>query len=866
VRLFRTVVVRHLLAERLRSVTTVVAIAMGIAVIVAVRLTNASSVGGFRAAVELVSGRTSLEIVGVSGGFDEVLLGDLDWLRDFGDVSPLIDGEVVALPRRAGADPVRLRLLGVDVLREPPFRQYELAGADLAPGTPGFLGLLLDARAVILTERFAREHGVTNGDVLRLAVGDAVGEFTVRGLLRDEGPARVLDGHFVLMDIAAAQLAVNRLGRIDRLDVRLTPGLDLAMAAREIAGRLPPGILVQEPAARTRQAERMLQAFQLNLEALSYVALLVGLFLIYNTVSVSVIARREEIGVLRALGVRRGIVRALFLGEAAVLGAAGCLLGLGVGRLLAHAAIDLTTSTVQTLYVAAAAAPPELTLAEAAFACAVGLPLALLAAVVPANEAAGVPPVAAIRDREDAGGEGRSERFGRIPGPIVALTLLAAAIWMARQPPIDGRPVLGWGAAVSLVLGVACLVPAVLTSATRIVSRILGRVFHLESWLANANLSAGIGRIAISIAALAMSLAMLVAIAVMVGSFRVTVQYWVEQTLKADVYVSAPARPAAQPDFTISSEVEDAVRAHPGVLAVDPFRRDEGLYDESAVALGAGDYAVLLAHGNLLFKAPANADEARNAMREAAGRDLVVVSEPFAVRHGRRVGDRLELMTPAGPAEFGIAAIYFDYSSDRGVITFDWPTFTRHFGERRPTSLSVYLRPGESPDRVREQLEARLDGAHRLIVRTNESLRQEVLRIFDSTFAITYALEAVAIVIAVMGVATTLLTLILDRRREIAVLRLLGASRRQVTGMMVAEAVFIGGVSQAIGLLAGLALSLILVFVINLQSFGWTIQWHMPWAFLAQASLLTLAATVAAGLLPARRAARLEWTEQLSES
>jgi putative ABC transport system permease protein len=829
---------------------------MGIALIVAVRLTNASSVRGFQAALDLVSGRTSLEIVGAGGSFDELLVQDLEWLRDYGDVSPVIDGEIVALKPDSASD--RLRLLGIDILREPPFREYKLSGSGVASGTRDFLNLLTDPHAIILTEKFAAPRGLKTGDSIRLSTGDRVEMFTIRGLLKDEGPARVLDGYFALMDIAAAQLAVNRLGQLDRLDLRLVPGRDVGRSGTEIARRLPAGLRVQRPAERTEQVEKMLEAFHLNLEALSYVALLVGLFLIYNSVSVSVIARREEIGMLRALGVSRRGIQALFLGEAGLLAGVGCVLGIVIGRLLAYVTIDLTRTTVQTLYVATAAAPPELTTADIALAIALGLPLALVAGLLPAREAATIPPIAAVRGWDPEG------RFGlERHGLVVAVALLVVAAWMARQPAMNGQPVFGWAAAVVIILSGALLVPVVLRIFTRVVWRILGRWFQLEGWLATANLSAGISRIAISVAALAMSLSMMVAIAVMIGSFRNTVQYWIGETLRGDLFVSSATGPDRQPDFSIAPEVEEWLRRHPAVAAVDLFRRESIRYQGAPIAVAFGQYATLLDHGSLLVKSP---NDWRSALREAIGRDAVIVTEPFAIKYGHDVGDQIEVPTPKGPASFHIAAVYFDYSSDQGMLVFDRATFVRHFGDRPPTSLTVYLRPGHSPEAVRSEALAHLGDRHRIFIRTNDSLRREVLRIFDSTFAITYALEAVAIIVAMMGVGTTLLTLMLDRRRDLAVLRLVGTARRQIVKMVVAEALMIGGVSQIVGLAVGMALSLILVFVINQQSFGWTIQWHVPWMFLLQMSFLTVLATTASALVPARRAARIEFVGQLTET
>jgi putative ABC transport system permease protein len=243
----------------------------------------------------------------------------------------------------------------------------------------------------------------------------------------------------------------------------------------------------------------------------------------------------------------------------------------------------------------------------------------------------------------------------------------------------------------------------------------------------------------------------------------------------------------------------------------------------------------------------------------------LIVSESFAIKHNKQPGDTVTLDTPKGKVGFRVAAVYYDYSSDRGILVMDRPVFARYFGEPQPTSLSVYLRAGADPDAVREDLLKQLGDEYRVLIFTNASIRREVLRIFDSTFAITYALEAIAIFVAILGVATTLLTLILERRREIAMLRLVGAGRRQVRKMVMIEAALMGALSQAIGLVVGLLLSLVLIYVINVQSFGWTIQFHLPLGFLIQSSILILIATALAGIYPARRAAQLHAATQVGE-
>lgn len=857
--LFRPFILRRIRHERLRAALTVAGIALGIAVVVAIRLANQSSVSGFSAALDAMTGAASLEIVGPAGGLDELRLLDVPWLERYGPVSPVIEGDALARPTSGDAETVRV--LGVDILRDRPFREYQLlefAKGARQPTPQEFLDLLSDPDSVILTEIYARRHALSVGDRIELDIGDARRRFTVRGLLRNEGPARVLDGNFVLMDIAAAQVAFDRLGRLDRVEVRLLDGRSVADAEQQIAARLPAGLTVQRPARRGEQVETMLRAFHFNLSALAWVALLVGLFLVYNTVAVSVIARRDEIGMLRALGTSRRTVLGLFLGEAAVLGGVGSLAGAGLGWALAHVAVRLTATTVNTLYVATAAQVPPLDPLQASAAVSVGLVLSLVAAASPALEASRVTPLAALRgtDRVEARYRLRKRHLG------AGAVLLAAAVALTRLGPVNGLPVFGFAAAIATVFGIAFLVPPALFVLSRAGGRPLGRLFGIEGALAHANLSGAIPRLSVSVAALAVALSMMVAIAIMIGSFRETVVYWVNQTLQADLYLATARRSSLDTQATISRELERAVESHPAVAAVDRFRSVSLAYQGHLTVLGSGDFRVLLGHGRLLFKEPR---DAHDAVRAAIGRDAVVVSEAFANKAGVRAGDTVRLLTPHGDVAFAVAAVYYDYTTDRGVIAMDRATFARHYGELRPTSLTVYLKPGSDADRVRDELMRSLSERHRVFIHTNRSIRAEVLRIFDSTFAITYALEAIAIFVGILGVSGTLLTLILERRRELTTLRMVGADRRQVRKMVVIEAGLIGLVSQALGLVAGLGLALILIYVINVQSFGWTIQFDLPWLFLLQSSIALFVATALAGLYPARMAAAVQPIEQAEE-
>ncbi|HXG87782.1 MAG TPA: FtsX-like permease family protein [Vicinamibacterales bacterium] len=869
-RLFKQFILRPLLKERARTITTTIGIALGVGVVIAIQLTNASSVRGFETALSTVAGKAGIEIVG-TGGINESLLPELGWLREFGAASAVIEGEMAIVEGTAVRPAQRveaLKVLGVDILRDLTLREYVVGAAATSGAQPEglggdtltpqrFLELLTSPQSVVITEKLARRRGYSLGDEIRLMAGDRVNTYVIRGLLKDEGPARVMDGSFVLMDIAAAQLAFDRLGRVDRIDVVLAGASDNAAidaAVEGIGARLPDGLTAQRPGRRGQQVERMLAAFHLNLTALSWVSLVVGLFLVYNTVTISVIARRDEIGTLRALGVTRGQVLALFLGEAAALGLAGTIVGIGLGRLLADVAVDLTSRTVSTLYIATAAVPPALTPGLIALAFAIGIPLSLVAAWLPSREASLVSPTAAMRGHDRL----ESRVHLRPRALLLPLAVLILAGGLATLPPINGQPLFGYASSFVTIIGASLLVPAIIYGLARVMRGPLRRMLGVEGLLAHANLSAAIPRLSISVAALAVSLSMMVAVAVMIGSFRDTVVYWVGQTLQADLFIGPGMRPTAGSEQTLSATVIDAVRAHPDVAAVDSFRNIDLVYNNNLVVLGAGNFDIVLSHGSLLFKEPA---DGREALRRAIGTESVVVSEVFANKYDTKPGDTLMLQTPAGPRPFAVVAVYYDYAVDRGVIVMDRATFVRYFGELAPSGVAAYLKPGAEPEQVRSEILAGLDEGHRAFIYTNRALRAEVLRIFDSTFAITYALEIIAVVVAMLGVGATLLTLVIERRRELSMLRLIGAARRQVQRVVVIEAALIGAASQAIGLVVGLVLSVLLVYVINVQSFGWTIQFRIPVAFLAQVSIAVVIATALAGIYPARQAARLVLTQ-----
>ncbi len=843
--LVRFTTLRHLSRAKLRSGLTVFGLALGVALYVAIRLCNESVDASFRDSITGVSGAATLEVLGGEAGFDEMTMETVAATPGVLAAAPVIQ-RAVALD-----DGASLVILGVDPFSEAPFRANGLGAADALES------FLLDPAAIAVTRRFAEARGLRPGDSLRVVDHDRPVTLTVAAIVADDRLARAWGGAVALMDIASAQWTFDRLGRLDRLDILTAPDEIDAVRAR-LAGALPAPLLVQRPERRLAHTEQVVRAFQVNLTALSGIALLVGLFLIYNTMTYALLRRRAEIGLLRALGVTRARLFGVLTAESLAFGAAGGLLGVPLGWLLARAAVGGVSLTVAALYGGAPVRDAALTLSLAVEGFALGSVVAVAAALVPIVEALRTVPREVLHP-------GWVERRRRIRAGRLAMAGLGwwALAWaLAHAGPIHGIPLFGYGAALCLVLGGAFVTPLAGTWLGRVVDPLALRLGWVEARLAGGTLSATPGRTAVAAGALMTALAMMVSVIVMVGSFRRTVERWIEATITADLYLTPGSRPAVGPSAHFADDaVVAAIASLPGVAAVDPYRQIPIEADGQPLLVSSRDARIVRDRSGMQFE---HGDPNAILDRLAKG-EGVVISEVLARRLGVRAGDSLRLPTPDGPASFPILAVFYDYATDGGRVLMDRSVFVRYWRDRGVTAAAVYVGEEADPERVRAAIDAALAPSHRVAITSNRALKREVLEVFDQTFAITRALEWVAMAVAALGVANTVLAIVLERRREVGVLRALGATRAQVGGIVVCEAGLIGVLGSALGVAVGFAVSLVLIRVVNLQSFGWTIGFSWGVTDVIGAALLAFAAAVAAGWFPARHAAGLPFVEVLTD-
>ncbi len=641
--LFYRLMARPLLREPVRAGLTVLAVALGVAVVLAIDLAGDAATGSFRSSMETLAGDNDLEIA-TPGGVPENLLGTLASLPYPIRISPRMeDFAVIAGTRKS------LPLIGLDLVSEGSGSSRMDSGTAAETPCPktleegfensvGFDGIWVGASL-----------GFKAGDHVPLLINDQVHDYVIRGAYPDSHG----NESAIVMDIATAQHALTRYGRVDRILLKVQKAVSLEEWQQRLRSVLPAGVELRPQGTGTNENRRMLAAFRWNLRLLSYVSLVVGAFLIYNTISVSVVRRRAEIGIVRALGASRGAILSAFVGEAACFGIAGALIALPLGRFMATGAVKLMAATVESLYVSSRPGPIELGIGSVFLALGIGVGVAVASAYSPAREASLVPPVEAM-------GKGRREydvrvQKGRDLWLAAGLSLAAAAA--SRGNAIAGKPLFGYLAAILLVAASALAIPAVVDALLTISSKMLGKIFGVEALLASRSLAGSLRRTSVLVGALSTAIAMMTAVGIMVGSFRETVAVWMADQLPADLYLRPAGSAAADRHPTISLGLAERIAKLPGVMAVDRLRAYEISYENMPATLLSVDVDVLRSHHNSDFFSGRSKEEVLGELRDS---NVVLVSEPFAYKHHVKRGNFITLALGGRRDSFRIADVYYE--------------------------------------------------------------------------------------------------------------------------------------------------------------------------------------------------------------
>jgi putative ABC transport system permease protein len=826
---------RSLLRHPWQVLLAALGVALGVAVVTAVDLTKASARQSLADATASIVGRTTHQIVGGPRGLDEALYAKLRRSGVVREIAPVIEASTRLLDHQRQS----LRLLGVDPIAEAPFRGY---WARIQGGSIDASRLITQPGTALVSRAMLDRLGVPLGGKLRIAHAGQAAVLEIIGVLDPHGQHPALAGtELAVVDIATAQEALGMIGRLSRIDAIL----ESPRQAAQLRHLLGVNAELIPSAAQTEAVAEMTAAFHANLTALSLLALLVGLFLIYNSQTFLVVQRRGQFGILRALGLRRRQLALLIGMEAVALGLVGALAGLVMGVVLAQGLVGLVGQTINDLYYTLSLGAVTVDFSSLGKGVLLGVGGSACAAAFPAREAMQVAPRAAMSRADLEKRVSGSVRWA-FQGGLVSLGL-GAGLLLLPSKAIE----VGLTSLFLIVMSFALMSPALTVALVGALLRmgIVRKSIALR--LAVRGVTASLSRTGVAVAALMLAVSHVIGVGLMVGSFRSSVVDWLTMALQAEYYISVPGDRGSEAGTGLSKAMLPAIAAIEGVNGLSHVRYTSVV---SARGIDAVTVYQLNERARKGFRFRENPQPA-TLWQRFEQEQAVLVSESYAFHRAVEPGDVVSLRTDSGYRDFLVAAIYQNYASDRGTIAMSRTTYDRYWNDPALSGIGVYAGPRFDPDKLRHLLPKIMGSEARAEVVSNHRILEESLWVFDRTFTITKVLQWLAGIIAFVGVFSALLAVQLERARELGILKAIGVTPRQIYGVVVGETALIGGAAGLLAVPVGILLGVLLVAVINRRAFGWTMALELDLGVVCAGFLTALAAALIAGIYPAARMA-----------
>jgi putative ABC transport system permease protein len=856
--LLKHISIKRIRLQKIHTLMTVAGISLGVAAIVSIGIVNKSVMRSFEDSINRVTGRAALQVTGAASGFPEDLIERVQKVPGVEYAVPVIDTQGILV----GVKDRTLVILGVDVLQDSNIRDYNLS--DESADIPDPLLFLARPDSILLTRELAEREGIKLDQKIQVQTVRGIRTFRVRGLLNPEGPAKIMSGSIAVMDYQAAQMAFGKEGRIDRIDVTLLRGENLDAVSDRIKKALPGGYSVTTPEGRTRQVAVLISHFQKNINLISFIAVFVGMYLIYNAVSISVVQRRKEIGILRALGATRREIIALFLGETFFMAIMGSLLGLVFGILFAKSAIGAVGQTVSELYLRTSISEIAISWPNLALGFFVGLIASLAAALFPALASASITPVSAIRSvpfSEESLLSGK-----RLRTAAICLVLIAASLlFLYKSFPASSlfhHSAAMFLATIFFLLGISLATPTVLQVFLAVYRTVVSPRVGAAGRLAGLNLQKNITRNAVAAAAIFYGISVFVSSSGLIYSTKQSVLDWIDSYVRGDIIVTSghPIATTGSQNIPMPVEMWKEIEKVPGVLSADPFRKIYIDYHGRRILL-----IILDIRRRMVYSPFKVVQGKRDDMAQLLpDRNYIAVNEAVASQEHLKPGDAMVLPTPEGPVKFKIAVVNVDYSTDSGSILMDIHTYHKYWKEYLADSFSVRITKKGQVDAVKDEIERRFGGDRQLFVLPSGEFKDEIRKIVDQGFAVNHAINIITMTIACFGIIVTLLASVLERTREIGILRSIGMLRRQVSFVVVIESMLLGVIGGTLGAGAGIIIGWMSLEGFLKGDYGASMQYHIHAASLFWAIVLSTVLSALAGVYPAQRAANTSIVEALS--
>ncbi|MFN0107427.1 MAG: ABC transporter permease [Blastocatellia bacterium] len=835
--------------HRLRTALTLLGIALGVAVFFGVRTANLTLLSSLTTTIEKLAGKATLQITGGESGFPESVWETIKDTPGVRVAQPVIE----VIGNTAFADQSSLMIVGVDMLGDRELREYEFDEATTEMADP--LIALAQPDSILISRKFADKHSLKDGDKLPLFTSQGRKEFTVRGIFKPQGMGEVFDGQIAVMDVFNAQFVFGRGRNIDRIDLMNEPEVDVLALRQKLRERLPAGIEVDRPASRGTGIEKAISAMSIGATIASFIALLVGVFIIFNTFSISVNQRWKEIGVLRALGVERGNVQRMFLGEAVLMGVIGSALGLVFGYFLAIGAERMLSQIATQLFSQVSTQqPPVFRWDYALTAFVIGVLSSLVGALMPSRAASRLNPILALHNIETRQQEdilGKARLILGIVSVVVSMLLIGFA-------PSSVGMNLQFGYAVLLLLGMVMLLPKLTQWIARLMRPLMDRFFGSEGVLAVDTMIQSPRRTSATVGALMVGLMFVFATAAYVRSYQTAVSSWMDRIVNCDLFVAASDQ-ARSRTYHFSEELSQRIAVLPGVKRIENVRILFPAYADDSIGMVALDFDGWFERvKNVVEQADEN--EAREKMVAGEG---VMVARNFVERYHLTTGDRLKLATPTEPFDYPIVGVIEDYTSEKGAVFLDRKLYKKYWNDSSVDMIEINLLPGTNRDAVKTEVQRLVKGEHRAFVYTNQEYKKWIMDLINGFFALSYMQMAVSIIIAALGIVNALMISVAERKRELGVLRAIGGLRGQIRKMILLEAAAIAIVGVLIGAIAGFLNTWFIVRTMAMMVGGWTIPFSFSPVMVLIALPLAIGIALLAAWLPARKAVNLSVVEAI---
>ena len=852
----------------MRSTLTTLGVALGVALFVAIQIINRSTIYSFKESIDSVTGKASLTVSAGETGFPEGKLEVVERVPGVLHAVPMIESRAFLAGGRSHES---LNILGVDLLKEQSVRTYKTVGDQMAEEViDDPLVFLNQPDSIILTRVFSEHHGLKLGSTFEIATADGKKKMTVRGLLTPEGTARAYGGALAIMDIDGAQATFGKQGHLDRIDVVPKEGEDIPRLAERIREAVGSGYSVEKPEGQLSDKERMIRSYQAMLSFFSTLALIVGLFFVTNSVSISVAERRREIGVLRALGTKRSGILTLFLAESLAMGFVGSIVGVGLGRVMAGLLIETVNRSISVQYLTPVKANGILFgWNEVGWGMAAGMGAACIAALWPSFKATWIQPLEAMKKLEISHISKRGGLFGITVWLGIAFMIFlkfsSLFLWSSRSVFLEktteilgvvGPALVGPGIVAILILLFRWLALSASSGAGGMITR-----------LAYDNLLQNPKRTGSNVMTLMIGLILVIIIAVMNVSFKKTITVWYDQVLPADLLVSSYGNVTSYQVQPIKEEIGKRIEKTPGVK-LGPDRGAYGFrflhvkYEGKTLALKAWDEPNPEDGYRLFATVDRQPKEAGYELYHSSV-PSVIVSENFTEHFGKKTGDDIGIDTPNGKKIFKIVGVAMDYASPEGVFYFDRAVYKKFWNDSLVDGFGLVAASGTTPEELRRRIDSAFGQAGNLMTVSNGEMRESIFSAIDDGFKYTKAIEGAALLVALLSLLNTFLISIMERTRELGVLRALGMSRAQTMWLIMQEALVQGGFGALVAVALGAWIAQLWIVGSLSHTLGWIIHFFFPWAAILTTLGTGVAVTLVAGLYPAWRAAHLEIKEAL---